>query len=428
MLEPVGYTDVMSDWATTYDMGSYLISSLNYYSDTGSASYYYFAWRAFAKLDRYDLSGYGVAWNYTVGEGLGFRATNGWLSQPSPADWSWIQVDFRSSPKDISCVGLMQNASKNNYYHTYEFNVQYSDNGSNWTTVLPTSVFPQDWNYHWYTWTSQGTHRYWRINSSSTYASTSMSGWAIVRFFQADPEIGIFKLKGTFQNSNITGGMGGGSTYNMPNGCQLVSSKPTYGGPTHDFNMQYMFDDNNLVLNNESNAYFMSASVTTSEVNTFTFDFANTSFDILRYMVLYTTGRVGVKEYIEAWYSGDSVNWNLSGSCQTNAVAGENFTFNFNAYKKGIGRYVQLRIRRTAGTGGFTFNGILFYVQKCTERFLIQDKYDDKVYTPDGLTFLGVIPTLSESEYLTYGVADLSTTDYLFLKRLKKPTVLFYRR
>jgi hypothetical protein len=311
------------------------------------------------------------------------------------------------------------------YFRITQYSIQYSDDGSNYTDVPGHSYvsFPQDWALHWFYFASVGSHRYWRIYLWNNNNANGLVGLSILRFYAVEPEIGIIRMKGMFQNSMYAGGYNGTNYYNMPNGGGLVTSHNTYNNGSY-YNMQYIFDEVDDIIADTSKSYWLSDGFTPPGY--MNFNFTAVPFDVLRYLDIYPNGRVNAKCRFEVYYSSDNSNWVYAGTCSYDGIPGSYTRLYLDTYKP-LGNYVQFRVYKIVAAY-MCINGVRFYIQKYTRRFLVKDLYDNKVHKIDGTSYLGVYPTIPENVFLNDGHSSLEYINYSFIKTLKIPKLFYYKR
>jgi hypothetical protein len=127
-----------------------------------------------------DSNGYGTAasgaFNNTYGD------TSLWICN-NTGTAAYIGYDFGSgNDKDIVQVGIWPRPSTWYYQAPQGFDIQYSDDGSSWTTSYSITGVSWDKGVKWfnsggetYPWTGTGNQRFWRLRSTTTQGGGTFS-------------------------------------------------------------------------------------------------------------------------------------------------------------------------------------------------------------------------------------------------------------
>lgn len=109
-------------------------------------------------------------------------ATNGFYL-PEDSSGQWLRIDFSDTPRNLGKWRL---------YHvgagwSTVWNVQYSDDASDWTTTSANWTTGADAGWYEVTWNAAGYHRYWQILTVSTGAGNwYYSEMAVAEYAESD--------------------------------------------------------------------------------------------------------------------------------------------------------------------------------------------------------------------------------------------------
>lgn len=123
----------------------------------------------------------------------------GWMTASGSTGWTkWID------DSTIECTSVALNAGFNNRM-VRDFTIQYSDNGSDWTTaftIVDTGVWANK-EHRIYSWTSVGAHRYWKLDCTRNWGD-SLLAIKVLRYITASGEIiSSVKRKATVDPTNF---------------------------------------------------------------------------------------------------------------------------------------------------------------------------------------------------------------------------------